>query len=101
MNHIDVWVRLTVEYLKLNTPNDISLKSNKYHLERKDFNTTLTLTNACVEFNLSPLLTNMGIWYYILYFIADSKRLQLLFESKSVEKLENEMNLMKGFSEFK
>lgn len=101
MNPIDVWVRLTVEYLKLNAPNNISLKPSKYQLERKDFNTALTLTNACEEFNISPLLTNMGIWYYASHFIADSKRLQFLLESKSVEKLENEMNLMKGFSEFK
>jgi len=101
MNPIDVWVRLTVEYLNLNFPVNITLNPNKYHIEKKDFNTALILTNTCMEFNLSPLLTNMGIWYYASHFIADSNRLKLLLESKSVEKLENEMKLMKGFSEFK
>ena len=101
MNPIDVWVRLTVEYLNLNFPVNITLNPNKYHIEKKDFDTALILTNTCMEFNLSPLLTNMGIWYYASHFIADSNRLKLLLESKSVEKLENEMKLMKGFSEFK
>ena len=56
MNPIDVWVRLTVEYLNLNTPENISLNPNKYHIEKEDFITALILTNACMEFNLSPLL---------------------------------------------
>lgn len=53
-----------------------------------------------MELNISPLLTNMGIWYYASHFVADRGRLKLLIESKSVEKLINEMNIMKGFSEF-
>jgi len=100
MNPIDVWVRLTVEYLKLEEPDNISLKPSTYHLESKDFKIALSLTNACMELNVSPLLTNMGIWYYASHFIADSQRLKFLIESKSVEKLVSEMNIMKGFSEF-
>jgi hypothetical protein len=101
MNPIDVWVRWTVEYLNLNSSTNMSLKRSKYRLEKDDFNTALILTNACLEFETSPLLTNMGIWYYASHFIADSSRLQILLESKSVEKLEHEMTLLKGFSEFK
>ena len=101
MNPIDVWVRLTVEYLNLNPPENITLKPNSYRLDRKDFDIASSLTNACIEYEVSPLLTNMGIWYYASHFIADSQRLQELLESKSIDKLENEMNIMNGFSESK
>jgi hypothetical protein len=101
MNPIDIWVRLTVEYLNLTTPTDMSLKPNKYHLEKKDFDVATALISTCLENNASPLLTNMGIWYYASHFIADNTRLKILLESKSITKLENEMTLMKGFSEIK
>ena len=105
MNPIDVWVRLTVEYLnlELNISNDINinLKPNGYRLNKKDFSTLLILTKNCIEFNVSPLLTNMGIWYYASHFIADKQRLQILLEKRSVKELRKEMILMKGLSEFK
>ena len=101
MNPIDIWVRLTVEYLELKKTEDISVKKNKYDMDSKDFNVAVALTSECLEYGISPLLTNMGMWYYASQFVADKGRLEKLLKKKSVEVLENEMSLLKGFSEVK
>lgn len=100
MNPIDIWVRLSVEYLELKVPENISVKKNTYNMG-KDFDIALALTNGCLEYEASPLLTNMGMWYYASQFVADKGRLEELLKNKSVDLLEKEMVLLKGFSEIK
>lgn len=100
MNPIDIWVKLTVEYLNISKPYNYKNKPI-YNLSRDNFNIAVTLTNSCFESNVSPLLTNMGMWYYASHFIADSKRLKEILVNQSVEQLESEMSLLTGFRDIK
>ncbi|MGH2611502.1 MAG: hypothetical protein ACRDFB_00460, partial [Rhabdochlamydiaceae bacterium] len=77
------------------------LTHKNYYLNKNDFNKAIAFINVCQEINVSPLLTNMGIWYYASHFVADKSRLETLLKDKSIFKLENEMRILNGFCEIK
>ena len=104
MNPIDIWVKLTVEGLDLEFPKNQGIKEikkNKYGLSKENFEIAVKLTNSCMEANVSPLIVNMGMWYYASQFIGDNGRLKEILGERNIDILEYEMNLMFGFRNLK
>ena len=101
---IDVWVRNTVSALDLDNLIDIS-KENQYKwsdfdfTQEDDYLTALRLIKFAQVSNVSPLLINMGIWYFCSRCVADNKRLVEILKDKDVKILQKEMSLISPFDE--
>lgn len=95
---IDIWVRLTIKYLKISNLKIHNLKKSNYDMSSsEDFNAAIKLISICDKYNVSPLLTNMGIWFFCSRCVGDQGRLEELLEKPTIKKLDNEMNLLRDF----
>ena len=101
---IDVWVRNTISALQLENILDIS-KENQYRWsdfgfsQKYDYLTALRLIKFAQVSKVSPLLINMGIWYFCSRCVADSQRLAEILKDKDVKILQHEISLLSPFDE--
>jgi hypothetical protein len=55
------------------------------------------MITLALEAGVSPLSLNQGVWFFGAHVAADQHRLKTLLSARSVEALENELQLMRGF----
>jgi hypothetical protein len=85
MTPIDIWVRLVVENMMLLEPTLENVNHSEYDIKENDFRTAVKLIKLCRANNISPLNTNMGIWYYCPNIVADQGRLIEIIKQNDVE----------------
>lgn len=61
----------------------------------------IKLISTCLQNKVSPILVNMGIWYFCSRCIGNSERLIELIQKNDIKVLENELLLMNGFDNYK
>src|SRR5207245_11286715 len=55
------------------------------------------IIELALEAGVSPLKLNQGVWFFAAQVVADKDRLRTLLSARSVEALEDELQLMRGF----
>jgi hypothetical protein len=94
---VDTWVRQTAQMIvdtHIKSPIDFD---TSYYLNRVDFRLGACLVSLCLDSDISPLKTNMGIWYFCSRVVGDATRLRKLLEQRSVDILKSELDLIEPF----
>ncbi len=98
---VDIWIRLTIDTMNIED-NETNINKSNYHFSStKDFNIAIRLIFTCLQNKVSPILVNMGIWYFCSRCIGNSERLIELIQNNNIKVLENELLLMNGFDDYK
>ncbi len=98
LNPIDIWVREAIKALKLNFSSD---NFRYIDLGGEDLIVSLGLIETSLKAKSSPILVNMGIWYFCSRYIADVGYLKYLLSTPSIEKLNKEVELLGNFGDYK
>ena len=78
---MDIWLRETLNSIIEIKPS-INIKRKNYgNISKNDFNLAISTIEKCYNLKISPLILNMGIWYYSSNFVADKGRLKILLKS--------------------
>jgi hypothetical protein len=75
---VDIWVKTTYKCL-----------NKKFHESNNTKEIKEFFIKKSIEFKVSPLLVNMGIWYFCSIIVQDERRLSKLFKGNKIEILEN------------